>query len=113
MSRRVLALVVLLLILSTACTKLVEEEPTPTPLATPSDANKPIFTANLRFLSASLAALGRDIEAHEVAHLLLRDLVSRMRCESRIVHRFDARMRLQHRRHCARVLAMHTHAGGE
>ena len=34
-------------------------------------AAKPIFTANLRFLSASLAALGRDTEAHEVAHLLM------------------------------------------
>ena len=34
-------------------------------------AAKPIFTANLRFLAGSLAALGRDGEAHEVAHLLL------------------------------------------
>ena len=34
-------------------------------------AAKPIFTANLRFLSASLAALDRMHEASEVAHLLL------------------------------------------
>ena len=33
-------------------------------------AAKPIFTANLRFLAASLAALDRESEAHEVAHLL-------------------------------------------
>jgi adenylate cyclase len=34
-------------------------------------AAKPIFTANLRFLAASLAALDRDSEAHEVAHLVM------------------------------------------
>jgi len=34
-------------------------------------AAKPIFTANLRFLAASLAALDRVHEASEVAHLLL------------------------------------------
>jgi adenylate cyclase len=34
-------------------------------------AAKPIFTANLRFLAASLAALGRQAEAREAAHLLL------------------------------------------
>ena len=34
-------------------------------------AAKPIFTANLRFLAASLAALNRESEAHEVAHLLM------------------------------------------
>ncbi len=32
---------------------------------------KPIFTANLRFLAASLAALGRLSEAHEVTELLM------------------------------------------
>jgi TolB-like protein len=34
-------------------------------------AAKPIFTANLRFLAASLGALGREAEGHEVAHLLM------------------------------------------
>src|SRR4029077_18024084 len=34
-------------------------------------AAKPIFTANLRFLAASLAALDRDRESHEVAHLVM------------------------------------------
>jgi tetratricopeptide (TPR) repeat protein len=34
-------------------------------------AAKPIFTANLRFLAASLAALDRSSEANEVAHILL------------------------------------------
>ncbi len=34
-------------------------------------AAKPIFTANLRFLAASLAALDRSGEANEVAHIIL------------------------------------------
>ena len=32
---------------------------------------KPVFTANLRFLAASLAALDRLAEANDVAHLIL------------------------------------------
>ena len=46
------------LLLATSCTKLVEEEPTPTPLATPS-ANKPIFTAKRTSIVEQVKGLGR------------------------------------------------------
>jgi adenylate cyclase len=59
-------------------------------------AAKPIFTANLRFLCASLAALGRDIEAHEVAHLLmqLEPRFSASRFATGYAFRDEARRRL-------------------
>jgi RND family efflux transporter MFP subunit len=52
-------LAVLLLATSVGCTKLVEEEPTPTPLATPSDANKPIYTVKRGSIVEQVKGLGR------------------------------------------------------
>lgn len=60
MNRPLLALAaLLLLLLSVGCTKLVEEEPTPTPLATPSDANKPIYTVKRGSINEQVKGLGR------------------------------------------------------
>ncbi|HEY3080558.1 MAG TPA: efflux RND transporter periplasmic adaptor subunit [Chloroflexota bacterium] len=60
-----LAFAVGLLLLSSACTKLVEEEPTPTPLPTPAESNKPIFTAKRGSITEAVKGLGRVAASDE------------------------------------------------
>ncbi len=48
-----------LLATSVACTKLVDEQPTPTPLPTPAESNKPIFTAKRGSVTEAVKGLGR------------------------------------------------------
>ncbi|HEV8635981.1 MAG TPA: efflux RND transporter periplasmic adaptor subunit [Chloroflexota bacterium] len=60
-----LAFAVGFLLLSTACTKLVEEEPTPTPLPTPAESNKPIFTAKKSSITEVVKGLGRVAASDE------------------------------------------------
>lgn len=47
------------LLLTSACTTLVEEEPTPTPLPTPAESNKPVFTASRGSITETVRGLGR------------------------------------------------------
>jgi HlyD family secretion protein len=47
------------LVAATACTKLPEDYPTPTPLPTPADSNKPIYTVTRGTIEQQVKALGR------------------------------------------------------
>lgn len=58
--RRVASVVLMAgLLLATACTKLPEDYPTPTPLPTPAESNKPIYTVKRGTIEQQVKALGR------------------------------------------------------
>lgn len=50
---------VLGLLFSAACTKLPEDYPTPTPLPTPAESNKPVYTVTRGTIEQQVKALGR------------------------------------------------------
>src|SRR5262249_9318267 len=58
-ARQGICLVMLAGMVLTACTKLPEDYPTPTPLATPATSNKPVYTVGRGTIEQVVKALGR------------------------------------------------------
>ncbi|MBM4417737.1 MAG: HlyD family efflux transporter periplasmic adaptor subunit [Chloroflexi bacterium] len=53
------------LLLGSACTRLIEEEPTPTPLPTPAASTKPLFTVRRGSVIETVRGLGRVAASEE------------------------------------------------
>ena len=59
LARRFVGVAMLASIALSACTRLPEDYPTPTPIPTPAESNKPVYIVNRGTIEQVVKALGR------------------------------------------------------